>query len=204
MKTEVGLESLERESYLAYHRDGILDALVGLALVGMGLFIRFGNADMGVICPLIAIILHPGLKKYVTKRRLGYVKFAPYREARLKANKWVLLIFFAVTALDGMVVAFAYSGDSQWNQWARYLGAIPVGVVLAATSAVLGILYGLRRGLIYALVILAVFVIGRLIDIHISVQLFMLGAMLSITGAAMFLRFVRRYPKPAKESSDAS
>jgi hypothetical protein len=49
-----------------------------------------------------------------------------------------------------------------------------------------------------------VFVIGRLIDIHISAQLFMLGAMLSITGTAMSLRFVRRYPKPAKESSDAS
>ena len=104
MRNKIGLESLERDSYIAYYRDGILDLLVGLALLGMSLFIIIGDADMGALLPVVAILLHPVLKKFVTQPRLGYVKFAPHREAQLKANKWQLTILFAVTALVAVEV----------------------------------------------------------------------------------------------------
>ena len=202
MKTEIGLDRLERESYMAYYRDGILDFLVGFALLGMSLCIMLGDAGMGALLPVIAILLHPGLKKYVTLPRLGYVKFTPRREEQLKANRWQLTVLFTVTAVVGVAVSLAYSGDSNWQLWIKSLGAIPVGAVLAATAAALGTLYGVRRGLVYALVILVVFALGHVLRIHISKQLLFLGAMLTIIGIALFLRFVKRYPKLSQESAD--
>ena len=179
MRNKIGLESLERDSYIAYYRDGILDLLVGLALLGMSLFIIIGDADMGALLPVVAILLHPVLKKFVTQPRLGYVKFAPHREAQL-----------------------VYSGDSNWQLWTRSLGAIPVGLVLAAAAAALAILYSVSRSLVYALVILVVFVLGHILRIHISMQLLFIGAMLAITGAVLLLRFVKRYPKLSLEPSN--
>jgi len=201
MKTEIGLARLERESYMAYYRDGILDLLIGFALLGMSLFIMIGDASMGALLPVVAILMHPGLKKYVTQPRLGYVKFAPHREAQLKENKWQLTILFAVTAIVGVAVSMAYSGDSDWQMWIRSLGAIPVGVVLAAAAAASGILYGVRRGLIYALVILVVFILGHTLSVHISFQLLVLGALFAMIGATLLWRFVNRYPKLPQETS---
>lgn len=202
MKTEIGLARLERESYMAYYRDGILDLLVGFALLGMSLFIMIGDASMGALLPLVAILLHPGLKKYVTRPRLGYVKFATHREERLKAKKGQLTILFAVTAIVGVAVLMAYSGNSTWHLWIRSLGAIPVGVVLAASAAALGILYNVRRGLTYALVIVVVFILGHSLRVHISIQLLILGVLLTMIGATLLLHFVKRYPKLPQESSN--
>jgi len=199
MNTESGLKSLERESYMAYYRDGILDLLVGLALLGMSAFIIFGDPGTGAILPVAAILLHPGLKKYITQPRLGYVKFAPQREAQMKANLSRLIILFTVTAVLGAVVFFAYSGHADWQLWIRDLGLIPLGVVLAVTAAALGILYGVNRGLVYALIILVVFILGHVLHIHISMQLLFLGALLTITGVVLLLRFVRRYPRLTQE-----
>lgn len=204
MKTEIGLAGLERESYIAYYRDGILDLLVGFALLGMSLFIMIGNASMGALLPVVAILLHPGLKKTVTRPRLGYVKFAPHREERLRANMRQLTTLFTVTTLAGVVVAWAYAGESSWQMWVRNLGAIPVGIVIAAAAVALGTLYGVKRGVVYALVIIAVFTLGHLLYVHLSVQLMILGGMMTTVGAVLLVRFVKRYPRlPQEPSYDA-
>jgi len=203
VKQENGLEKLEREAFVAAYQDGILDFLVGLSLVGMSLCLIYDIPSFGAIMPVMAIILHPGLKKAVVTPRLGYVKYSAFREHRLQQNKWLMMIVGVWLFILGVGMSFAYSGYSAWQRWIRELGAIPIGLVLATAAAALGILYGVKRGSGYALLIVAAFLSGHLLDWHLSIQLMTIGLVLSLNGLVLFVRFVRRYPRlPEVKTSD--
>ncbi|UCD63132.1 MAG: hypothetical protein JSW34_10280 [Candidatus Zixiibacteriota bacterium] len=202
MSQEIDLKQIERRTYLTLQQDGIWDLFVGLALVGVSIGLLTKTPGTTAILPILAIILAPIVKRAMTLPRLGYVKFSPERQSKQKRNLNAMTVLFTLTALLGLVVFYAYLGDAGWQKWIRGLGLIPLGFVLALAALVLGLLYGVRRCLYYAALAMAAFIASHLLDMHPSVKFMVIGGVLSVTGAILLTRFVRKYPRPSREQSD--
>jgi len=204
MSQEVDLTKVERKAYLAYHQDGIYDLMIGLCFLSAALGVVSEVIAVWAIAPVLAILVAPGLKKAVTLPRLGYVKFSPQREKKERMNITYLTALLSVTALLGMVVFSAYSGDAAWQLWIRNLGIIPFGFVLAVVALALGLLYDIRRCYVYAAVILVAFIVGHLLELRLWFQFAVPGLVIFVVGLVLFIRLITRNPKvPAGEIHEA-
>lgn len=199
MSQEIDLKKIELKTYLPFLHDGIWDLALGLALIGVALDLLWGPPGTSAVLVIAAIILVPGLKKAFTLPRLGYVKFSPERELTEKRKKAGLTVFFTITAVLGMVVFYAYAGDAAWQRWIRSLGLLPLGFVVALTAFILGILYQVRRCLVYAVMALAAFTATHVFQLHPWFHFIVLGVTLTVVGAVLLTRFVTRYPRRARE-----
>ena len=200
MSQEIDLKQIERKTYMAFHQDGIWDLFVGLAMLSAGVDVIFFDGSGGSIIVLVgAMGVVPMVKKAFTLPRLGYVKFSPQREDQQKRNMSLLVLLLTVTAAIGGVVSMAYTGEAGWQRWVRGLEAIPFGIVLASVAAAFGLLWRIRRCLIYAVLTVAIFAVGHLYHLRIFVHLGILGAILSVVGMTLLIGFIRKYPRRPRE-----
>lgn len=195
MSQEIDLRKIELKTYLAYHQDGIWDLVIGLALIGMALDMRWGVPGTSFIIIIVAIILVPALRKAFTLPRLGYVKFSPERESKEKRNTTALLALFTLTAALGLVVFYGYTGNADWQHSIRNLGVLPFGFVLTMVSLALGFLYRITRCLLYAPLVMAAFLATHFLELHPFVHFLFIGLILSATGTVMLVKFIHRYPR---------
>jgi hypothetical protein len=204
MEQDVDLKEIERKAYLSYTKDGFWDICLGLffLLQGIAFAVRW-LALMGTAGALIAVLVPTfmSLKKAIAVPRLGYVKFSPERQAKLKRGKLLLCVVLTFTALLGMVVFLAYSGQSSWKLLLRDLQLIPYGFVLAVAVGAVGFLFEIRRYLYYAVLILAAFIVGPTMNAKPDLYLIPLGVVFFVIGMVLMVRFLRRYPKSVRETS---
>lgn len=204
MEQNVNLKKIERKAYLSYHQDGLWDIFLGIFFLGMGIFMFFNTVYLmgGLIAALVPMAII--IKKLVATSRLGYVKFAPQRQAQEKKGTAKLIIILSLTAILGLVNFMAFSGKAEWQTWIRNLGIIPFGFVLSLVLGALGLLFDMKRLLVYAALILAAFVAGHLTDSDPPAYFILLGIIFLIVGPVMLIRFLRKYPKPKEEASSGT
>ncbi len=202
MSQTIDLKKIERKVYMSFHQDGLLDLFIGLTFIAIIVFFEIGIPGMAAIIPALAIILVPLLKKIIVAPRLGYVKFSPEREIREKQKKSWLTIFFTITAVLGAVVLFGYSGDAAWQRAIKSLELLPFGLVLAMVAGILGYLYNIKRGYVYAVLIAVLFLVGYFVRLHLPIYFAVLGVAMFPTGLIMFIRFISKYPRPPEEGTN--
>jgi len=144
----------------------------------------------------MAIIIVPGLRKSVVVPRMGYVKFSAERQAREKYKMNSLMILFTFTTFLGAFVFLIYTMDMPFLNWVKDLGIIPIGFVMSLVSAVVGHLYEMRRYLIYAAIIMTVFIIEHLLGYRLFFSFSIIGGILIIVGLTMFVQFLVNNTRP--------
>jgi protein-S-isoprenylcysteine O-methyltransferase Ste14 len=199
MESKINLNEIEKKTYLAYHGDGIWDIFFGLFFISIGFFMIFDTVYLMGIIPATMLPAVLGAKKSFTLPRMGYVKFSPERQARIRRGIRILLILFTFTMLAGVGAFMAFTGDSEWQKAIRSLGLIPFGTVLALISGVIGILFGFRRFTVYAGVILVLFIAGHFANSDPPAYFILIGLIVLVVGIVMLIRFVRKYPKSKEE-----
>lgn len=201
MPAEIDLKKIERKAYLSYHQDGLWDIFLGIFFLGVGIFMFLNTVYL--MGGLIAVFV-PGaiiIKKWLATGRLGYVKFGPGRQAQEKRSKAKLSMLLTLTMILGIITFYAFTGNSEWQTWIRNLGIIPFGFVLALVLGAVGLLFEMKRFVLYAGLILAVFIAGHLTDSDPPAYFMLLGIIFLIAGLVMLIRFLRKYPKPKGEVS---
>lgn len=202
MSQEIDLKQIERKAYLSFYQDGIWDLFIGLAFIGMAVGVIYSNTGITAIIPCFAIVIIPGLKKLITLPRLGYVKLSSEREVKKRKNISALVLLLTFTAVLGGIVFSAYTGNSGWQRWIKSLALIPFGAVLSLIAGAVGFLYGIKRVLIYAILILVIFVIGHILELRPTFHFSVIGITMTLVGFALLIRFIGKYPKPGKGVSD--
>jgi hypothetical protein len=205
MEQNVDLREIERKAYLSYAKDGFWDLCLGLFFLSQGIaFAVRWFAFIGMLGAAIAVLLPTfmSLKRAIAIPRLGYVKFSPKRQAKLKRSKLLLCIVLTFTALLGVVLFLVYSGQTGWKLWLRNLHLIPYGFVLAVVVGAVGFLFEIKRFIYYAVLILAAFIIGRIINAKPDLYFIPLGVVFFAIGLVLMIRFLRKYPKPVRETAD--
>jgi hypothetical protein len=193
------LKEIERRAYTSYHQDGLLDIFVGVYILafGLGIFMDivwdfgFGMIMTGGIVVAVVLPIWIAAKRKITMPRIGFVKFGPQSTNKLMAIYIGLFVaglgaFFAFTLFQG--------GQSPWLNLVFQNGLIIVGIGSLAVCLLFGYSMGLKRLYAYGLLALIVLVIGHFMGIFFAYLLLPLGITVMVTGFALLIGFVRRYP----------
>jgi hypothetical protein len=196
---EPNLKEIERRAYKSYHQDGLLDIFAGVYILGFGLGILMDvlwDFGMGVII-MPGILLTTVLPLWITAKRkitiprIGFVNFG------IRGANKVTAIFIGL-AVAGLGVFFAFTlfqgGQSPWLDMIFQNGLLIVGFGSLAVCLLFGYSLGLKRLYAYGLLALIVLVIGHFMSIFFAYLLVTLGIAVMVTGFALLIAFVRKYP----------
>lgn len=206
MTKEPNLKEIERRAYMSYHQDGLLDIFVGVYILGFGLGIFMDivlefSFPIGLSMPaiLVAVVLPIWIaaKRKITMPRIGYVNFGTRGATKITA----LFLGLMVAGL-GVFFAFAtYQGGSrQWLDLIVQNGMIIVGFGSLAVCILFGYSMGLKRLYAYGLLALIALVIGHFTGIFFAYILLALGTTVMVTGIALLIGFVKKYPPKGEKA----
>jgi hypothetical protein len=197
---EPNLKEIERRAYMSYHQDGLLDIFAGMYILGFGLGIFMTiiwDFSFGIIMPgaLIAVALPIWIaaKRKITIPRIGFVNFG------LRGANKITAIFLGVMVL-GLGAFFAFTmavfqgGSRQWLDLIFQNGMLVVGFGSLAVCILFGYSMGLKRLYAYGLLAVIALVIGHFVGIFFAYILMALGITVMVTGVAVLIGFVKKYP----------
>ena len=205
MTQEIDLKELEKKAYRDSQQDGLMEVMMGLILITFG-----GFFYSPIFAFYILLIVFSGkIVEFVRRRhtypRIGFVKF--HRENPKDALTGVLLFEFAVIVIIFTLISI--SGDvadySRWVNWAPlFFGMILVGPFAHAASRSGSVRYygyailSVILGLFFSLIEFGSGFTGLIL------YLVLIGGFLVLGGLVIFIRFLRKYPLPEKETHDGS
>ena len=215
MNEQIDLEELERKVYRSYFQDGLWDFFMGWLILGMGLSSFATEMDvpeiinifvMLIMWNMAAIVILGVGKKRITLPRLGIVKFGPKRQAdkkKLYIFLWIMVgvnLIVLMMSSAGFLPAFPFQGL-----------ILPLILGLAFISTPFFIIayyidfnrlyyYGLIMGFSLFLIDIIYPLFGSPVDaiiIYCS-----MGSPIVIFGIVLFVRFIKKYPKPTQVRGD--
>jgi len=199
MSQDKQFKQLERIAYLSYQQDGIIDLLVGWATLAFGLNIAL-DSSIWTFLGWMPILFYVPLKNRITVPRLGYVKFDPNRG---RPSKWTIsfLIFglLAIAVLGIVVFLLSNRPPSPVIAWVREYTLLFYGLVGVIGFGLAGLISGIRRLFLYALLSLLLMGGGQLMGVEEYIPFFLLGGSILVVGAVLLTRFIRRYPIAVEE-----
>ena len=198
MSQEKDFKKLQQKTYQSYHQDGLIDIIIGLAIIGFGLNMAFDNAVFSFM-GWLPIIFYVPFKNRLTVPRIGYVKFSA-------SNKIVFgLVFGGLLVLLLGVFVFVLSGRNAFSldlqAWLRQYYMLLFGGVAALCFLGAGLLTGITRLYMYAFLFLLIFAVGTWLNLHPSWYVLFTGSLIEAVGLWMMVRFLRRYPLPEQENA---
>ena len=198
------LREIEKKAYMSYHQDGLLDIVIGLYALAFGLGIamdRIWGFSFAAIMPaiLISIVLPIWIqaKRKITMPRIGFVKFG----ARGSNKLFAIFLGLAVAGLGvalafGVFMATGQNGTPFLIEILFQYGMIWIGLGSAVIGSLFAYTMGLKRLHGYGLLTLALFASGHFLSVPFEYLLLTIGSIIITSGAALLMRFVRRYPLP--------
>jgi hypothetical protein len=197
---EPNLREIERKAYMSYHQDGLLDIFVAVYIIGFGVGIwvdmtwEFG---FGIALPaiLVATVLPIWIaaKRKITMPRIGFVKFGIQGASKITAI-FIGIMVLGLGAFFVFTLATFQSGSRQWLDVIFQNGMLIVGFGSLAVCILFRYTMGLKRLYAYGLLALITLVIGHFMGISFAYILVALGTTVMITGIALLISFVKKYP----------
>jgi len=206
----LNLEDLERRSWRAMTRDGLMDVLFGFLLLGASVSALVGLCDPPDWLRIVALstIQFGGVvwiiwarRRYVAPR-VGHVKFAPKRIRRTRTVRIVLAACVTVTVLLVVLTAlssrlgFSLLGEvGSWSAWGVIAAVILVPI--AAIAIFLDYPRLLLHGSLFVIVEFFLIVV-RLEEAtrYAPTLLYGAGSAISFSiGIPIFMRFLRDVPR---------
>ena len=212
MTQDADLKQIERRAYMSYFQDGLWDIVIGLVAAAWAvgpLLSDLGLSDIwsGVIfLPFAAVayaIFWAG-KRFVTRPRMGLVRFGPKRKARLTKILAVTTALLTVGLVVGIVASMS-STTSGWVYPAAFCGVLLVGFSLGAYFLDFPRLY------LYGALLALSFPIGEVLFKYAGashhgwpITCGVSAVTMLLIGVTLFTRFVRKYPRLVEGDFDAN
>ena len=213
MKT-ITLKELERKAFRSTYQDGLWDIYFGLIVICMAIFLHrpaTGYSPFNIVLMSISLIGAYALfwagKRFITLPRMGQVKFGEKRTRRKKTLVLVLgvVVLIQVTFLVIQIVAWRNPGFGDTlntflqEKDAMDLAVATIGSLFVGPSMIL-IAYFMdfpRGYFIGVMMALAVFL---MILLNQPIYSIIIGILIALPGAVLFVRFLRKYPLHGKGS----
>jgi len=215
MSTSLNLKEIERKAFRAAHQDGLWDIYFGGIILSMAIML---NPDQGELFQasrfglygfalMAACLIFLGGKLFITRPRLGQVKFGPQRKRR---NLTLGIVLGCIVAMHTLI----FIGSLLlWDhpEWAVRLGiaqmdadmerllvAIITGMIVGPSMILIAYFLEFMRGYYIAFIMsLAAF---SLVWFGEPVYLIAAGLVVIIPGVVLFIRFLRQYPLHRQEA----
>ena len=210
MTQDVDLKQIERKAYTSYFQDGLWDIVIGVLVAAWAvgpLLSDLGLSDIwsGVIfLPFVAVafaVLWAG-KRFITRPRMGLVRFGPKRKARLTK---VGLMTSALLAV-GLIVGLFASMSSTTSGWVH---SAALCAVLLAGFSVGAYFLDFPRLYLYGALLALCLPVGEVLFRYAGVAhhgwpatFGVSAAVMLLIGVTLFARFVHKYPLPVQGELD--
>jgi hypothetical protein len=199
MPMTASIESLEKAAFRSFWNDGLLDLMLGIAILVVGLSWWQDMAVFGALFPAVCVSLWHPLRKRLVEPRMGYVEFSGGRNVKVRGFRFGLIAFFTGTMMLGAVIFMLWKAGSMSRptDWIAGFPLILIGIPVLFFAA---FTQCWRFYLYAALTLLAgAQVVLQGLDPHAG--LIASGIVITICGAVVLGRFLVRYPvHPAGES----
>jgi hypothetical protein len=192
------LKQIQRKIYLACFQDGLWDILLGCFILSLGISILTDITVFMGASFIAAYFLVIGLKRWLTYPRTGRVVIPQER----KTSVW-LLVAGVVVMLLILPVFFIVSISGPLDWLVRYLIFI-LGAIFAAIVCAIGYWWNVRRWYVYAALILAGVAAQQWLGLPVEYGFIIPGALVFLSGTAILIYFLRRYPRVTGEVNDES
>jgi hypothetical protein len=193
------MKEIERQAYLTLSEDGIIDIVLGAVFLGWGSLLAVGPAGLvGLLVPLALGLWYAG-KRCVTIPRVGLV--IPSKKMENKYRNYAALLLAAGIILLAGVVIWQVSGGGTLRE--HSLGLL--GLVIAGGISTAAFLLDVKRLYAYAVLLFIAFTSGEALNPSILtmdtflVSVILAGGIIVLSGIVVLIRFLRKYPLPAKE-----
>jgi hypothetical protein len=200
MSYDLDMKEIERQVYLSYSEDGLIDIAVGVVITAWGLMLTQEPTGLISLLGLLGLGTWYFGKRLITIPRIGVIEPGPKMERRL-TNLAVFLVVLGLVVLGGILISRAVGSLAVSD----YSLAI-LGLVLAAGVALLAYLLNAARLYGYAVILFASFASGEILAKSItSFDAFALsviigGGLILLSGLVVLVRFVRKYPRQQMEA----
>lgn len=193
MKNNIDAKEIERRAYFNYHKDGVIDLYLGIAIAMATLSLI--NPTMSMIW-MIALfpVFYRDTKRRYTFPRLGYVKFSE-KTGTSKRSTSLAIAMASITFLGGLLVFFSgFPNNYDWivpfiENW-----KLVAAVFLTVTLSLFGYVSEIKRLYYYAIGSFILFVAGALIPIQGYIILPLLGGLITLSGGYHLYKFTQEYP----------
>jgi hypothetical protein len=190
------LSSLERNLYRKAYTDGVIDLFAGLSLLFIGA-IWVWATDYAGLAGVLPAVMAPSLlpfRKRIVEPRGGYVKWSAARRRSERHKYWAMVAAGVLVLLLGAAVFAIAANSSEGSDVVGDLAPGLLAFILAVLVLGVGLMMESWRFLLYA----AALVIGGGLAIMTEANpgwpMLGAGAVITITGAAMLVRFLRNNP----------
>ncbi|MCA9881957.1 MAG: hypothetical protein KC708_03260 [Anaerolineae bacterium] len=185
-------QGLERRLYATYHQDGILDLLIGLAIL---LWPAALVLDQFWIVGMTALIMsfYIPLKNSLSIPRMGYIRFES-KEVQSRQLRITLLI--GMVAFAGAIVLYIFLGDVPTDIVAAVRENIILifGTVFGLVFVGLGHFLNNSRFYLYAVLATIMIWTSHFLHIRLDAVLLLLGVSITAIGSYILIQFLRSYP----------
>jgi hypothetical protein len=203
MSQSADFRKLEQKAYHSYYQDGLIDLITGSVILLMAISEATDSSTWNLLA-LLLIFAYMPLKRRLTYPRLGYVKFNVKRRGVDMRLASAVAIGVLVLSLIG-ILALLLSGRSSSSPLILAVRASPA-LLYALFGFIgfglVGILLGLLRMSVYALLSLLIMIAAHWLNLPLWSALLLLGGTILATGAVLLIRFLLRYPIAEGENHD--
>jgi len=199
MAQNVSSREREQGAYTSYRMDGLLDLLIGLAILLGGLTLLLDwDVSLGAVWVVVWLPAWLSATKLVTARRMTDTEVSREQYGGMMRAGVFVVVVLILAVFAGMGVLWGRSTGSL-PAWflpglREYLRVV-LGLLGTLVIAVAAWLSGLNRLYAYAALTAVVFVGGYLLNAPIALAVTVVGSIITLWGAVMLVRFVRTHPK---------
>ncbi len=196
MKQDLELENIEKKAWRSFFQDGLFDIFFAFLFVISGIGQIYDSVFIS-LSTLIVIGIFIAGKHFITKPRMGTVKFGRKRiEKQLKAHVALLITFIAT------LIIFFLSASGQFNLELNF--SIVIMIMFIAIFGSLAYFLDLPMFLLYGLMFAAgEYTMRNYGDYVGALILFIFGAILLTIGLYHLFKFIKKYPLPQEEVTHA-
>lgn len=199
MSYELDMKEIERQVYLSYSEDGLVDIAIGVVITAWGLMLTQEPTGLIGLLALLGLGIWYVGKRLITIPRIGVIEPGPKMERRLTSLA-VFLVVLGLVVLGGILLSRAVGSFGIGD----YSLAI-VGLVLAVGVALLAYLLNAARFYGYAVILFASFAGGEILAKYVTafdafaLSVIIGGGLILVSGLVVLVRFMRKYPRQQME-----
>ncbi len=200
MKPDIDLKQLEKKTWKAAFQDGLIDIAIGMILIVSMICQLFDTARFYLYALyLIPAILYVIGQRTITRPRLGIVKFSKQRKRK---KHWLFIIlttsivFLLILTMKGIIQKLP-------------LTPVFVGVMILLLWSIMAFFLNLYRLYFYGALMTLSFAVSEMVINRTGIiaegafAWLISGVIIITVGAWHLVRFLRKYPIPAKGSLSA-
>jgi hypothetical protein len=198
MLHNVSSRDREEQAYMRYHEDGLLDTLIGLAVLLAGVYAAVDlDVPMGAAWVVLWLPIWLSAKKSITSRRAPNVQISEEQYTGMMRAAFFVVFTLVLLVFAGSLLLLGQSSGlvPSWVMTiARQYLTVALGLVGALVLAIAGWLSKLNRLYAYALVTAIAFVGAYLLQAPAGLAVAVVGGVATLWGLVMLSRFLRSHP----------